>query len=225
MISKETIQFLKDLKQNNNREWFQDNKKRYATAKKDVESFVAAVLAELPRVDSDIAGLAPKDCMFRIYRDVRFSKSKEPYKTNFGASIAKGGRKSPFPGYYIHIEPGGSFWGGGLYMPSGPFLKAIRQEIDYNQKAFEKIVWDKEFKETYGDLWADDKLKTAPQGYGQDHPAIEWLRMKSFIAFKEVKDSEILKETVVEQVVSDFATLKPMIDFLKMPLYDELVDL
>lgn len=211
---------MKDLKQNNNREWFQEHKKGYHAARKDMEGLVASVLAELPRVDQDIAGLQPKDFMFRIYRDVRFSKNKAPYKTNFGASIAKGGKRSPFPGYYIHIEPGRSFWGGGLYMPGGPILRAVRQEIDYNQEAFEQIVRDRSFKKTYGELWGE-KLKTAPQGYGQDHPAIEWLRMKSFIAFKEVEDQDILSEGIVEQIIRDFSTLKPLIDFLKMPLYDE----
>lgn len=224
MISKSTLTFLKELRENNNREWFQDNKRRYEAAKKDAEEFVGAILASLPKSDPDITGLRPKDCMFRIYRDVRFSKNKQPYKTNFGASIAKGGRKSPFPGYYIHIEPGQSFWGGGLYMPSGAVLKAVRQEIDYNQKQFESIVLSPTFQETYGELWGE-RLKTSPQGYSQDHPAIKWLRLKSFIAFKEAPDSALTRQDLSMRIIEDFAVLKPLNDFLKMPLLDESVEL
>ena len=107
-------------------------------------------------------------------------------------------------------------------MPRGPILRAVRQEIDYNQDAFEQIVRDSTFKKTFGELWGE-KLKTAPQGYSQDHPAIEWLRMKSFIAFKEVPDQALLQEDLVNQVIGDFSTLKPLLDFLKVPVYDESV--
>ena len=123
------IQFLNELSENNNREWFQKNKKWYDESREKVLFLTEVVINEIRKFDPDVPLLEPKDCLFRIFRDVRFSHDKSPYKTNFGSFIAKGGRKSSYAGYYFHIEPSGSFVGGGIYMPAAEPLKAIRDYI------------------------------------------------------------------------------------------------
>src|SRR5436190_1846618 len=142
MLQPSTLKFLKDLRKNNNREWFETNRKRYEIAKGDFEQFVAALIKELTKVNKNFAGLEPKDCVFRIYRDVRFSKDKTPYKSNLSASVKEGGKKSGRCGIYIHIEPDGD-WGnmiaGGFWQPEAPLLKSIRQEIEYHTDEFKKI--------------------------------------------------------------------------------------
>ena len=126
---KNVIPFLEELSKNNSREWFHDNKGRYSVARKEFESFVAALIPRLAELDSELTGLDHKQCIFRIHRDVRFSPDKSPYKTNMGAAMGRGGRKSPYASYYIHIEPGNSFAGGGIWMPQPAALKAMREEI------------------------------------------------------------------------------------------------
>jgi len=147
MVQASTIQFLKDLKKNNNKPWFDLNRKRYEEAKTDFANFVQQVIDAHSKKDKTISALKAKDCMFRINRDVRFSKDKSPYKTNFGASINKGGKKAfSTAGYYFHLEPGQCFVGGGIYQPMPDELKKVRQEIDYNFKDFTKIIQSKKFK-------------------------------------------------------------------------------
>ena len=136
---------------------------------------------------------------FRIFRDVRFSKDKRPYKTNFGAFIAKGGRKSMNPGYYFHIEPSGSFVGGGVYMPPAEPLQAIRNYISENGAEFLEIINDNKFKKVYPEMY-DDKLKTAPKGFPKDHEFIDLLRYKSFVFSKELDNSEISSDKLVEKI-------------------------
>ena len=138
MLSPATFRFLKSIQKNNNKVWFDKNKPAYLSAKEDVGALVDGVIAELVKIDKTLAGLSSKDCVFRIYRDVRFSKDKRPYKTNLGASINAGGKKVMVPGYYLHLEPGKSFLAGGLWMPPGEELKKIRQEIDYNGTDYNK---------------------------------------------------------------------------------------
>ena len=140
MIQKPTIDFLKKIKTNNNRVWFEKNKSAFVAAKEDVEKNIDEIIVGIRKFDKRLpADLVAKKCVFRIYRDVRFSTDKRPYKNNLGASINPGGKMAVVPGYYIHIEPGRSFVGGGMWMPPAPELGKIRQEIDYNQKEFLKI--------------------------------------------------------------------------------------
>lgn len=214
-MHKKTFQFLKNLKNNNNREWFNDNKERYLEAKEDFESFVDKVIPRIAKFDTSIKGLTAKDCVFRIYRDVRFSKNKDPYKTNFGGHLVAGGRKSgeSRAGYYIHIEPGSSILAGGAYHPPSSWLKAIRQEIDYNTKEFKKILNSKRFKEYFGEM-EGEQLKTAPKGYPKDHPEIEVLRYKSLLAVHNLTDKQVLSDDFSEHVVKVFKALKPFNDFL-----------
>ena len=152
MLHPATLKFLKYLKKNNNKPWFDAHRKEYEAAKADFSSFVQLVIDKHSKSDPTIKSIAAKDCMFRINRDIRFSKDKSPYKTNMGAYINRGGKKSLFGGYYFHCEPGQSFTGGGLWMPMPPELNKVRQEIDYNFAAFKKIIGSKKFKSVYKDL-------------------------------------------------------------------------
>ena len=214
MLQKSTIQFLRDLKNNNNREWFQDNKKHYQAALADFTNFVEQLLAGISKFDSSMKMVKAKECIFRINRDVRFSADKSPYKTNFGANMAPGGRKDMISGYYIHVEDPKSFYGGGCYMPPADVLDKIRKEIAWNYKDFKKIIENKKFIEEFKNL-DGDKLKKAPKGFDPDDPAIEILKHKSFIAMKEVSAAGLTKNTANEQVLVAFKALKPLNDFMR----------
>ena len=146
MFQKSTLSFLKNLAKNNNKVWFDNHRNEYLESKKDFENFISALIKETSKFDSDIKELQIKDCVFRINRDIRFSKNKTPYKTNMGASLDRGGKKSVFAGYYFHMQPGGkSFIAGGIWMPMAPELKKIRQEVDYCFDEFKVIVNNKNF--------------------------------------------------------------------------------
>jgi uncharacterized protein (TIGR02453 family) len=213
MVSTSTINFLKALRKNNNREWFAKNKQSYLDAKQDFDAFVEKLIRQFATADKTLAGLKPADCVFRIYRDVRFSKNKDPYKTNLGAAIGPGGRKSPEAGFYIQIEPGNSFVAGGCWMPDAPTLKKIRQEIDYNLEDFKAIVHQKSFKKLFGEL-SDCKLKTTPKGYPADHPGIDYLKQTSFIVEMPLDDKELTKSSLIKTVFTSYKTMTPFIRFL-----------
>ncbi|HEU4718935.1 MAG TPA: DUF2461 domain-containing protein [Bacteroidia bacterium] len=216
MIKKETLGFLSRLKKNNNRDWFEKNKQLYLDAKENVENTVEEIIAEVRKIDRRIpAELSARKCMFRIYRDIRFSKDKRPYKTNMGAMINPGGKMASVPGYYIHFEPGRTFLAGGIYMPGPAELAKIRQEIDYNFRDFKKIVSDKSFKKYFGELDQDDKLVTTPKGYAKDHPAIEFLKLKSFIVVAEISEKDTLSKNFAKTVAPVFKAMQPLHKFLQ----------
>jgi uncharacterized protein (TIGR02453 family) len=216
MLQSTTIKFLKDLKKNNNKPWFDAHRKQYESAKADFAAFIQAVIDGHAKNDPTIKNLVAKDCMFRINRDVRFSKDKSPYKTNFGASINKGGKKSMQAGYYFHCEPGQGFAGGGLYVPMPEDLRKVRQEIDYNLADFKKIINARSFKSIYGDLdrSAEFLLSRVPKGYEADNPAAEYLKFKSLIAMYPVKDTDLTSKDLVKKTVAGFVALQPLITFL-----------
>lgn len=214
MISTVTLQFLKALEKNNNRDWFLANKNKYDLAKSNYLNFVEEVLNGILKFDSSLAELNPKQCVFRINRDVRFSKNKDPYKTNFGASFSKGAKKIDTAGYYFHLEPGACFIGGGLWMPQAPDLQKLRQEIDYCFKEFNGILQHKEFKKTFQGLSTDAKLARPPKGYDIDNPAIELLKLKSFTAITPLSDKEVLDPAIVKRTLSIFKTIAPLVHFL-----------
>ena len=216
MLQPSTLKFLRDLKKNNNKEWFDSNRKTYETARKDFEIFVEAVIKKLSRSDVSVKDLKPKDCIFRINRDIRFSKDKSPYKTNFGAYINPGGKKSLFGGYYFHCDPEQSFAGGGLWMPMPPELKKVRQEIDYCFDEFKKIINAKKFKESFGNLYHGDdmRLSLVPKGFDKNNPAAEYLKLKSFIAMKELSAKDLTSNDLVNNSVKLFESLQPLIRFL-----------
>ncbi|MBL7697182.1 MAG: DUF2461 domain-containing protein [Chitinophagaceae bacterium] len=216
MIVSGTLQFLKNLKKNNRKEWFDKNRSKFDEAKKNVEETTAEIIKRFSKTDESLAHLLPKDCMFRINRDVRFSKNKSPYKTNMGVYFSKGGKKGIQAGYYFHIEPGAAFVAGGLWMPMPQELKKVRQEIDYNWDEFFKIVNEKNFKKMFGQLDRSDEyvLSRPPKGYDDDNPAIEYLKLKSLIATRKIPDSELSGKDVVKNVVGYFGKMKPFIDFI-----------
>ncbi len=216
MIEKTTLEFLKKLKKNNDREWFEKNKNLYIASKENIEAEVELILNGVRGFDKRIeADLTAKKCLFRIFRDVRFSKNKAPYKTNMGASINPGGRMAVAPGYYVHIEPSGSFLAGGMYMPPAPELAKVRQEIDYNLDEFKKIISDKNFKKYFGALSQENVLVTAPKGYAKDHPAIEILKLKSFIVVHDLTDEEVMKKDFAKKAAAVFQAMHPLALFLQ----------
>lgn len=214
MLQRSTLKFLKDLRQNNNKPWFDENKTQYQHAKEDFETLVQQIIDGLGRMDANLEGQKVKDCVFRIYKDVRFSKDKTPYKANMGASFSRGGKKSPYAGYYFHLEPGGnSFAGGGIWMPEAPVIKKIRQEIDYNFSAFQGVVGQKEFIRYFGKV-NGDTLKTAPQGYHEDNPAIAYIKLKSLVATHNITDDAATQPTLVRDILRTFAVMQPFVNFL-----------
>ncbi len=207
------LQFLYELSENNNREWFNDNRKRYHENRDKIIFLIEILINEIKKFDPEIAGSNPKDCMFRIFRDVRFSKNKQPYKTNFGGFIAKGGRKSIYPGYYIHIEPKQSFAGGGVYMPEAAPLKAIRNYMAENAPDFREITDEANFKKTFPEMF-DHQLKIAPKGFPKDHEFIDLLRYKSFAFTNRMENKIVEGESFIEYTVQTFNELYNVNRFL-----------
>ena len=221
MLTKQTFKFLNDLRKNNNREWFKSNKSRFEEAKAEFENFINALIFQLSKFDKSIASLQAKDCVFRIYRDVRFSKDKSPYKTHFGAHLTAGGKKSEIhsrAGYYIHIEPSGkSILAGGAYMPPSPWINAIRQEIHYNAKKIKTVINGKEFKNYFGEI-EGEKLVRPPKGYEANDPEIELLKLKSLLAVHKLSDKEILAKDFLAHTAKVFKVLYPFNAFLNQAM-------
>ncbi|MFY7653049.1 MAG: DUF2461 domain-containing protein [Chitinophagaceae bacterium] len=216
-IAPETLLFLTNLKENNHKPWFDANRKQYEVAKGNFLAFTAAILKQFALIDAGISHLQPKDCVFRINRDVRFSKNKEPYKTNMGLSISAGGKKGNMAGYYFHLEPNGAcFAGGGLYMPMPAEVQKVRQEIDYCSDEFLNIINNNTFKQHYGniDLDANLSLSKAPKGYDANHPLLPYLKLKSWIATASINDEAILSNNFLMQLIEKWEALMPLIYFL-----------
>lgn len=215
MIEKSTLDFLSRLKKNNNKEWFDKNRSTYEEVKKNHRAFINELIQRIGKFDPSVKMLEAKQCVFRINRDIRFSNDKTPYKTNMGADISPGGKKAHTAGYYIHIQPGGSFLAGGMWQPPAPELNAIRQEIDYNTVEFKKILNQKDFKKNFGKLSDEDKVKTAPKGYDKTHPEIEFLKLKSFLVIHDLKDKEVLSKDFQDQCTTIFKAMYPFNKFLR----------
>lgn len=210
------LKFLKDLARNNDRAWFEKNKAKYLEAKDQFDQFVGKLLHELTDFDQSLAGLEPKKITFRIYRDVRFSKNKLPYKSNMSAGISPKGKMVDEPGVYLHIQPNNkSFVAAGLWMPQPEPLAKIRQEIDYNPEVIKKILNDKKFRKIYGEFDRDQELKNAPKGYEKDHPLVDMLRLKSFVVSHNFTDEEVRSRNFMKAVIDTYKTAKPLNDFLK----------
>lgn len=215
-IKQSTLDFLSDLKLNNEREWFNMNRKRYEDARSNFESFVQAIINAVSEFEPILKGLEAKTCMYRINRDIRFSNDKTIYKTHLGAFIVKGGKNngSRFAGYYFHVEPGAnSMIAGGAYMPPMPWLTAIREKIGDEGDSFIRIVNDKDFIRQFGGL-EGEKLKTAPKGFPKDHPYIGFLKMKSFLVTRMIPDSEVVGSGCFDAVIKGCRIMKPLNDFL-----------
>lgn len=215
MIKLTTFDFLKDLVKNNNREWFQENKPRFETAKENVTAFAGELLKELKKADPSLnADIDPKKCVMRIYRDIRFSLNKTPYKNNFGITKLSSGLKTDEIGYYVQIQPGNSFAGGGYWMPQAEHLKAIRQEIDYNADDLKKIIDEPHFKKLFGDFRTQDQLKSMPRGYDADGENAGLIKLKSFAATHQFTDEQMMKPNAPKLVANVLANIYPLNVFL-----------
>lgn len=211
---KNIIDFLTDLKANNDRLWFADNKDRYNVAKAEFEKIMGQLIFEVRKFDPTIGDVEPKDCVYRIYRDTRFSTDKTPYKTHLGGFIARGGgRKSPYGGYYMHIEPGASVVAGGIYMPEPAVLKSIRKEVYYNFERFDNIVTDSKFVAEFGEM-DDERLKRVPKGFEPDCAAAEYLKYKHFCITKRIQNTELTTPNFIDDTTKSFKIMKPFNDFL-----------
>jgi len=217
MIKENVFEFLAELEANNNREWFTQHKQLYSAAFDDMLKVVEKLIPKIGEFDADIKNLDARKCMFRIYRDVRFSKDKVPFKQNFGGFLVKGGRNSGKAGYYLHIENNNSFIAGGIYMPPAPYLKKVRQEIFYHVDEFKSILRNKEsikyFKEISG-----EKLVRPPKDFSPDFPDIELLKFKSYGFLHEVTNKQCLSADFEDYVLMLFKLLSPMIKFLNRGL-------
>lgn len=210
---KAALDFLSKLQAHNNREWFGKNRAEYEQAREAFEIFVDTLIHDYSRFE-DLKGISAKDCIFRIYRDVRFAKDKSPYKTNMGALISSGGKNSGRVGYYVHLAPHDeSLIAGGLYMPSGEQIAKFRRAIARDGKPFKKIIAAKEFKKYFGTIEAE-KLKTAPVGYARDHPEIEILKWKQVVAYHHVSNAQVASANFASHTLSVFKALKPFLDYL-----------
>lgn len=215
MIKSATFDFLKDLVKNNNREWFQENKQRFEDAKENVTAFAGELIKELKKADPTInADIDPKKCVMRIYRDIRFRIDKTPYKSNFGIHRLASGTKTAEIGYYVQIQPGNSFAGGGYWMPEAEHLKAIRQEIDYNAEDLKKIVDAPHFKKLFGEFRDQEQLKSMPRGYDPEGENIDLIKLKSFAAIHPFSDAEMMKPNSPQLVANVLANIYPLTVFL-----------
>jgi uncharacterized protein (TIGR02453 family) len=215
MDFEKAFSFLKKLSRNNNREWFEKNKAEFLVIKGQFEDFISDIYPQLVEADESLAGQDPKKFVFRIYRDVRFSKDKRPYKTFLSAGISPSGRGMGKPGYYIQFEPGSkSFVCTGLYSPPPETLAKVRQEIDYSGDRLDALIKDKTFRKNFPEFWLGDVLKTMPKGYAKDHPHAEWLKLKSFVVMRRLPDEEIFKKNFSKKLVEIIHSGKPLNTFL-----------
>lgn len=223
MLSNESLQFLEDLKANNNRDWFLDNKKRYEIFKKDYHQLVSDFLDAMKPLDPSLELLEVKNCTFRINRDIRFSKDKSPYKAHLGVWMSTGSKGANRSGYYVHIEKGGSFIAGGFYSPEPDDLKKVRKEIAFFYDDLEEILNDKNFKKEFGSLdrTESNSLKNAPKDYEKDHPAIEHLKLKSYTASQKFEIKEVSQKDFVAKMSKKLIALKPLNDFINRALTSE----
>lgn len=223
MLSKDTLQFLDDLKANNNRDWFLENKKRYEGFKKDYQQLVGDLLDAMKPLDPSLEMLEVKNCTFRINRDIRFSKDKTPYKSHLGIWLSSGAKGLNRSGYYIHLEKGASFIAGGLYCPESEDLKKMRKEIAFFYDDLEAILSEKDFKREFNDFDRNEKntLKNPPRGYEKEHPAIELLKLKSFESSQKIDFSAAAKKDFVGVMSQKLIALKPLNDFINRALTSE----
>ncbi|MGO9308271.1 MAG: DUF2461 domain-containing protein [Spirochaetia bacterium] len=207
------LDFLARLRKNNNKPWFDKNREQYESAMAQFESLVARLMSDLGKIE-DFSGVTPKDCIMRIYRDVRFSKDKTPYKTGLGAGIVPGGRKSGRLGYHVHLAPNGeTMIAGGLWEPTPPQLSRFRDAISRDASRFKEILQSGAFRRHFGQL-TGEKVKTVPQGFSRDHPEIELLRHKQVCVSESFADAAVLSPRFPAEAAESLRAMKPFIDYL-----------
>lgn len=215
LVPQKTFDFFKSLGKNNNREWFNEHKSEFKSLETDIKKFYNTVLENLKKHD-DVDKLK----MFRIYRDIRFSKDKTPYKTHFGGSFH---RKKPSlrGGYYLHISPGDSFIATGFWEPNKEDLFRIRKEFEIDDSQIRKIISTKKFKKIWGDF-VGDELKTAPKGFDKEHPSIDLIRKKQYIFTKKFDDKEVVSAEFLNKIDDAFKTIRPYFDYMSDVLTTDL---
>lgn len=218
-ISKDNFDFLKKLKKNNDREWFTKNKGKYLVQHQNLIEFADAVLEETKKHDN-IETPTGKKTLLRIYRDVRFSKNKSPYKTHWAGSL-KRATKNLRGGYYFHIEEGNSFVGGGFWAPNKDDLLRFREDIASDAKPLRKIINSKSFKDTFGTI-DGEQLKTCPKGFDKEHPDVDLLRYKQYIISKQFTDEEVLSPDFAKQVSDTFKKMRPFFDYMSESVTTDL---
>jgi uncharacterized protein (TIGR02453 family) len=207
------LNFLDELKQNNNKPWFEGHRQEYEVARKSFEVFID-ILIDKFRISDNLEGLSAKDCMTRIYRDIRFSRDKSPYKTNLGAMINPGGWRSNRLGYYISIEPHAqSMTAGGLYDPTADQLNRFRQSIELDAAEFKELSSARDFVDVFGEVQGD-RLKTAPKGYDRDHPELAILQLKQITIIHRYSDQEVVRDDFIDRVTQDCRIMKPFLNYL-----------
>lgn len=216
MIHQKSIDFLCDLRENNSKEWFDNNRKRYEQARNNFIEVNQAIIKGIEAFDESIAEaqLDPKKTMMRINRDIRFSKDKTPYNSHLFTFINVGGKKMPTAGYFFSLDPGKSFYGAGAYKPPSDVLNRIRQEIDFNHQEWENIVSDSELTSTFKEVISSDELSRPPKGYEKDHPLLDWIKRKDYFVQKFLSDEELIKENLVETIVNDLKKSYALVSFL-----------
>lgn len=219
LIPKSSLDFLLQLKKNNNKPWFEANKPNFLKELNHVENFADALLQELSKTDV-LETVSGKKSVYRIYRDIRFSKDKTPFKTFWGGSYtrATAARRG---GYYFHLEQGNSFFAGGFWGPNAADLKRIRSEFDHNAESFRKILNSKSFTSTFGTLQGE-QLKTAPKGFDINHEAIDLLRYKQFLIMKRFTDEEVLSPLFLEQALETCKNMRPFFDYMSEVLTTDI---
>jgi uncharacterized protein (TIGR02453 family) len=215
-IKKETFQFLKNLKANNDRDWFNTNKDKFISANENFIAFVQELIGEVSKFDKTVSGLDAKNCVFRIYRDTRFSKDKSPYKTHFGATLMGKGKGCGIAGYYLHLEQGNTFLAGGVHMTEPADLKAIREEISENGKTFLKIINDKNFKDNF--VIEGEKLVKVPTGFDKEDPMGDYLKYKELMIHHAVADKETISGDFIKYCTKVFKAMVPFNSFLNKPV-------
>jgi uncharacterized protein (TIGR02453 family) len=218
-MKNQLLKFLHELAENNSKEWMDANRNWYLDTKAFFLEEVSELLKGLIPIEPGLEVLRPKDCVFRQNRDIRFSQDKRPYKINFAAYFSTGGKKSPGPGYYLHVQPGAGFLAGGIWMPPADVIKKIRQEIDYSGKELEKVLHEPTFNKVFGEM-EGEQLKTSPRDYDMDHPYIHYLRYKSFIVSHPLEDKAISDGSYKQEALESFAIMKPFHDFLARAMED-----
>lgn len=210
-IQPDTLQFLREVKENNNRLWFEPNKPRYVAARENIRQWIVELMDKMKKNDERVI-IDHTRCVGRIYRDIRFSKNKEPYRPFLGAFILRAPENTNCE-FYVHFEPGNVFAGGGIYAPTPQMLKMIRDDIAYSTENLNRIVNEKEFVKCFG-VVDGEKLSRAPKGFQPDHPDIEWLKMKQFLILKKISDQDVLKVDFAEKVFKIFNIAKPFFDHI-----------
>ncbi len=213
MAFQSTLEFLTQLKQHNEKVWFDAHKAAYRQARGEFEALIGEMIARFEPID-DLGSVGPSECLYRVNRDIRFSKDKTPYKTNLGANIGRRGRKEPVRSWFVQIQPGGeSMVAGGVYMPTNQQLDALRRAIDEDSTPLREILAAPEFGFYFGEL-AGDSLKTAPSGYSRTHPDIDLIRRKQFLAIHRMTDERVQQPDLADHLLAVCAAMKPFVLYL-----------